>query len=101
MPAVAFAQFTNFKAFIELLLKIIQNIITILFVALAVGIIFGIAMYMLNLDNEKKREELKGYLLWAIIGAVVVVGMWAFVEILTMTLFGAGIGIPFLSTPTN
>lgn len=91
---------TTFKDFIELLLKIITNFISILFVAMIVGIIFGVAMYMLNYDNENKREEIRGYLLWAIIGVVAVLGMWGFVEILSVTFFNGNVGIPFLSKPT-
>lgn len=90
---------TNFKEFVELLLKILQNAIAILMAALLVGITYGVAVYMMNSDNEKKREEIKGYLLWAVIGIAVVMGMWGLVGIINSTVFGGAIGIPFIKPP--
>lgn len=90
---------TDFKSFVELLLSILKNIISIFFAALIAGLVYGIALYMMNSDNEKRREEIKPYLLWAIIGIAVVLGMWGLIGILNSTFFGGSFGIPFLSTP--
>ncbi len=96
--ASAVATPTNFKEFVELLLRIIQNTIGIFIVAVVTGIIYAIALYMINSDNEKKREEIKGYLVYAVIGLFVIMGLWGIIEIFTST-FGWGIGIPQLSAP--
>ena len=91
---------TDFKSVIELFLKIIQNFIAILFVSLTVGILYGVVLFMINSDNEKKREEIKGYLLYGVTAAVVTLGLWGFIEILNSTIFGGAIGIPQLSPPS-
>ncbi|OGZ05246.1 MAG: hypothetical protein A2845_02945 [Candidatus Lloydbacteria bacterium RIFCSPHIGHO2_01_FULL_49_22] len=101
-PLITFAATTptDFKSFVELLLGVLKNIISIFFAALIAGLVYGIALYMMNSDNEKRREEIKPYLLWAIIGIAVVLGMWGLIGILNSTLFGGSFGIPFLSTPS-
>jgi hypothetical protein len=100
LPAVAFAAPKDFKGFVEFLLQIIQNAVVILFAALSVGLVYGVALYMINGDEEKKRADLRPYLMWSIIGIAVVFGMWGFVAILQGTFFsGASIGIPFLTPP--
>lgn len=96
-PNVLFAATpANFKEFIELLLKILQNAIQILVAGMAIGLLYGVAMYMVNSDNEKKREDIKGYLLYGVMGLFVVVGLWGILALLS----GGAVGIPLLSPPT-
>lgn len=100
VPATVFAATpTNFKEVVELFLKILQNFIQIGIVAIILGILYAVALYMLNSDNDQKREQIKGYLVYAVIGLTVVAGLWGIVEILTMTIFGGGFGIPKLTPP--
>lgn len=101
LPSVVYAAApTDFKEFIELLLRIIQNFIGILFASLTVGLVYGVVLFMINSDNEKKREEIKGYLLYGVMAAVVTLGMWGFIAILNSTVFGGAVGIPQLSPPS-
>lgn len=90
---------TNFKEVIELMLKVLQNFIAIGFASIAVGMIYGVVLFMINSDNDKKREELKGYLTYGVIASVVTLGLWGFIEILNSTIFGGTIGIPQISPP--
>jgi len=39
-------------------------------------------------SNEQKREEGKKLMLWAIIGFVVMLSIWAIVEMLSLSIFG-------------
>lgn len=81
-------------------MKIMLNITSILFALLGVGMLYGIVMFFANADNEKKREEIKGYLLWGIIGIVVVFGIWGIVSLLRYSVFGTGaVGIPQIAPP--
>ena len=98
LPVFAFAAPGTFKEFVAMLLEIIQNTITIFMSAIVVGIIYAVMLYMINSDNEKKREQIKGYLIYAVIGLSVIMGLWGIIEILTSTL-GWDTLIPQLTTP--
>jgi hypothetical protein len=100
LPSLASAAApTDFKEFVELLLRIIQNTIGILMTAIVVGILYAIVLYMVNSDDVKKREEIKGYLIYAVIGLSVIMTLWGIIAIFTSTL-GWGIGIPQLTEPS-
>src|SRR3989344_8570645 len=101
MPVIAFAQApTNFREFASLVVRMVQSVIAVLFVSLAVGLVFGVVLFLANADNEKKRMEIKGYLLWGVIGIIVVMGIWGILETLSVSVFGPGaVGIPQLRPP--
>jgi len=103
VPALAFAQTpTNFVSFAELILNILRGVTTILFAATVLGLLYGVVMYFVHADNPAKREEIKPYLLWAVIGVAVMFGVWGFVQLLYSSFFGAGVvGLPFISPPTR
>jgi|GEM_PF-2466064 len=90
----------TFKDVVELMLKVLQNFIGIFFASMAVGMVYGVVLFMINSDNEKKREEIKGYLLYGIIAFVVALGFWGFIEIINFTVFGGAVGIPQISPPS-
>lgn len=102
VASAAVAAPTNLREFARLVVRIFQNITGILFTALAVGLIYGIVRYFISEDNERVRHEIKEYLLWCVIGIIVVMGLWGILSILGATFFGSGmIGIPEISPPTN
>lgn len=100
VPVFAFAAPASLREFAELVVSILQNIISILFVSLAVGLLYGVIVYFANSDNDKKRMEIKGYLLWGVIGIIVVMGIWGILGLLTESVFGTAPGIPQLTPPT-
>lgn len=92
---------TSLRDVAELFMKIMLNITDILFALLSVGMIYGVIVYFVNADNEREREKIKGYLLWGIIGIVVVFGIWGIVSIMRYSIFGNGtVGIPQIAPPT-
>lgn len=98
--AVFAAPPANLRDLAEFFMKIMLNITSILFALLGVGMLYGVVMFFAHADNEKKREEIKGYLLWGIIGIVVVFGIWGLVSILRYSVFGTGtVGIPQIAPP--
>ena len=99
LPVVVFAAVGTFKDFANVFVEVIKGIIDILFVSLSVGVGYGVALYFLNSDNEKKREQIRGYLLWAVIGLAVTFGMWGLVQILCDTLSWCVAGIPYIKPP--
>ncbi len=99
LPLVTYAAVGTFKDFANVLVAVVKGFINILFVSLTVGVAYGVAMYFINADNEKKREEIKGYLVWAVIGLTVTFGLWGFVQILCDTLDWCVVGVPSISPP--
>lgn len=100
-PALAVTAPTNLKEFAELAVRILQNIAGLFFVSLSVGLLFGVIVYFANSDNEQKRASIKGYLLWGVIGIIVVVGIWGILALLRASFGAVGVGIPQISPPTN
>lgn len=97
LPTLVFA--ATFKDFADNFIAVIKGFINILFVSLGVGLAYGVLLYFINSDNEKKREEIKGYLLWGVIGITVVFGLWGFIQIFCDTLGWCEAGIPYISAP--
>ena len=97
LPTLAFA--ATFKDFADSFIAVIKGFINILFVSLGVGLAYGVLLYFINSDNEKKREDIKGYLLWGVIGITVVFGLWGFIQIFCDTLGWCEAGIPHISPP--
>jgi hypothetical protein len=79
--------------------ELIKGAVNILFVSLSVGVAYGIALYFINSDNEQKREQIKGYLLWAVIGLAVTFGLWGIIQIFCDTLSWCTAGIPLIRPP--
>jgi hypothetical protein len=72
LPFIAYAQaFTDFLSFGEFVLRILGGVIAILFALSALGLLYGVVLFFANSDNEAKREQIKGYLLWSVIGIAV------------------------------
>ncbi len=100
-PSIVLAAPTTFRGMAEVFVAGVKGVINILFVSLSVGLAYGVVLYFLNSDNEQKREQIKGYLLWGIIGVTVVFGLWGFVKILCDTLgWCTQVGIPRISPPS-
>lgn len=102
LPQAVFAAGpSNLRAVAELFMKIMLNVTSILFALLGVGMLYGVVVFFANSDNEKKREEIKGYLLWGVIGIVVVFGIWGIVSIMRYSVFGtSAVGIPQITPPS-
>lgn len=83
----------------ELFVAIMRGASRILFVSLTVGLSYGVVLYIINSDNENKREEIKGYLLWGVIGIIVAFGIWGLLAILSSSLGWGAVGIPLISPP--
>ncbi len=101
LPVFAFAAATTFRDLTStVIVPIIKGILRIFYVSLAIGLSYGVVMYFVNSDNEKKREEIKGYLLWGVIGITVAFGLWGIVAILSDTLGWGNVGIPIIQPPS-
>ncbi len=98
-PVFVLAAPSNFKQVAELFIAILKGFIGLLFASLAVALVYGVLVYFMNADNEKTREEIKGHLLWGVIGITVVFGLWGILWILSGTLGWGNVGIPIIRPP--
>lgn len=100
VPSLAAAQAPEtFREALEMAIRWVQGFVGILFGAMWIGITWGVVVYLANAYDEKKREMIRGYLLWAIIGVTVVFAVWGIIGILHASIFGGGWGIPLISPP--
>ncbi len=73
---------------------LLVNSVIPLILALAVAMfVWGVVQYVINTDEEAKREKGKQFMIWGIIGLTVMVGVWGLVSILGST-FGIKDVIP-------
>lgn len=99
IPLPLFAAPTTFRDVAALIVRAINGFVTIIFSSLVIGMIYGVILYIANADNEKTRTEIKGYLMWGIIGITVLLALWGIIKILSYTLGWGDTGIVFISPP--
>ncbi len=99
LPLSAFALGSTFRDFSDVLVRLLRNFVSLIFASMSVGLLYGVVLYMMNSDNDKKREEIKPYLLWGVIGITVAFGLWGILAILSDTLGWGGVGIPIIRPP--
>jgi Type IV secretion system pilin len=91
-PAAAFAQvdLTNLGNAIQSLTGII-NILIPFFIAIAVLVfIYGLIKYVLQAGNAEARVEARGYIIYGIIGIVVMLSVFGLVNLVQNTFFPNG-----------
>lgn len=103
LPALVLAQTPDTGYFRTLGTEVIDFINTILIplvVALAVIVfLWGVFTYfILGASSEEKREVGRTYMLYGILGFVIIVALWGIVQII-VNLFGLTAGEPPLSLP--
>ncbi len=99
LPSVTIAQST-FKDLAEFFIDIVKGLVSLVFASLAVAMVYGVVIYLLNADNEKKRTDIKNYLFWVIIGFSFAFGLWGILQILTDTMGWGTAGIPIINPPS-
>ena len=82
---------TDLKSFASLVVSMLGGIVGILFASLAVGLVYGVVLYFVHSDNEQKREEVRGYLLWGVIGIFIMVAVIGILQVVTNTF---GVSLP-------
>ncbi len=100
LPLVGFAGSpSTFRELAELIVGLVKGFVGILFASFAVAMVYGVVVYLMNADNEQKRSQIKGYLLWGVIGITVAFGLWGILQIMCNTLGWGLCGIPIIEPP--
>ena len=71
--------FTKLGGWIDQLIALLLGIATVVF-------LIGVIQYVISGADEKKAETAKKYMLWGIIGLVVMVAVWGIANLLVDTL---------------
>ncbi len=66
--------------------EIINPLIMLLFAAALVYFIYGVVQFIANADNEQARQKGKRHLMYAILGLVIMAGVWGILQLVINTL---------------
>ncbi len=66
--------------------------IEVLIGAAVVVFFFGIIQYVIAQGDEKKLADGRRYMMYGIVGLSIMIGMWGFVNLLIITIFGVDAG---------
>lgn len=80
---VAHASFDSFIASVND--NILNPLIFLLFAVAMVVFLYGVVMFIANLDNESERGTGKKHMLFGIIGLAIMFSVWAFINIIVDT----------------
>ncbi len=61
---------------------LVKNLVPVIFGAALVLFIWGVVQYILNSQEEAKREKGKQFMIWGIISITVMISIWGLVNIL-------------------
>lgn len=87
LPDIAYASVDSFIGSVN---RLIINPLIILFFAVAfVVFAWGVVEFIANPENDEKRSAGKSHMLWGIVGLVIMLGVFFFMELILNTL---GIG---------
>ncbi|MCI0533153.1 hypothetical protein L0Y49_02940 [bacterium] len=88
LPLIAFAAPPNFAGLLQIFINVLGYALILIYVGAILFFVFGIAQFILNTDDEKKREEGKKWMLWAVIALFVGITLWGIINAFVTTLFG-------------
>ena len=88
MPFIAYAAPANFRAFVEIILNLINNALVPFILALALLVfLWGVFRYFIA-DSSKAKEEGRNLLVWGLLAFVVMITVWGIVLAVKRTFFG-------------
>ncbi|MBU6323251.1 MAG: hypothetical protein KGI41_00165 [Patescibacteria group bacterium] len=90
--AAAAAQAQTFSGFTGAIVSVVdKGLIPLLYAAAFLAFLWGMLNYfIIKAGEERGREEARGFILWGLVGLVVIFGVWGMVHLLLNTLFIAG-----------
>ncbi|OGI90205.1 hypothetical protein A2911_02270 [Candidatus Nomurabacteria bacterium RIFCSPLOWO2_01_FULL_40_15] len=91
LPNIAYASVDSFVANVNRL--IINPIIGFLFALAVVYFLWGVFQFIANEENEEKKTAGKSHMLWGVIGITIMMGVFAFMNIILNTFNVDGINL--------
>lgn len=85
MPIVAFAAVTDFKSLMQLFVNLLGSVMGLLYMLAFVSFFWGIALFIFNTNDDKKRTEGKSWMGWSVIALFVMITIWGLVGLLVNT----------------
>lgn len=82
----------NFQEFADIVLNILSLAAPLVIFISFIIFFWGLAVFILKSNDEKKRAEGKVLMTWGIIALFVAISIWALVNILYASIFGEGFG---------
>ena len=76
-----------------------RAVIPVLFSLALVVFIWGVIQYIMGANDQTKREEGRKFIIWGIIGLLVITAIWGIVGILGATVGTGGVSAPPIQTP--
>lgn len=70
-----------------------SSVIPLIFALATVIFIWGVVQYVINSDEEAKKEKGRQFMIWGIIGLAVMISVWSLVGILSNTVTGKNINV--------
>jgi hypothetical protein len=86
----------NIGEFIYHIIALLRMLVVPIIGLAVVAFLYGLLTYIANASNEAKRKEGLQYIMYGLIGFVVMLSMWALAGILSGT-FNLGFGLPQIS----
>lgn len=87
---------SNIGEILTYLSCLLSKIMPILVTVAALAFVWGIIKFYLNPNNEEKKKEGKGFMVWGLVALFVIVCVWGLVGLIANT-FGVEVLIPQLS----
>lgn len=84
-PHFAFAEIATFRDLMQTFVTIMGNAMSLLYAVAFAGFFWGIMLFVLNGNDERKRAEGKQWIKWSIIALFVMLTLWGIVGVLTDT----------------
>ncbi len=95
LPTLAFAQATDFKSAVSIVIGLIKSLVPLVVALTLLVFIWGV-FQLVRSNSEDSRKEALGIVTYGIVSLFVMVSVWGLVSILTSTFFSGGLVIPQL-----
>lgn len=84
-PRIASAEVTDFKSLMQLFVDLLGSVMGVLYMVAFVTFFWGIALFILNTNDDKKRQEGKSWMFWSVIALFVMITIWGLIGLLVNT----------------
>ncbi len=84
-PFAACAAVTDATSFLQLIANLLGMAMSALYMIVFAAFFWGISLFILNTDDDKKRSEGKAWMFWSVIALFVLITIWGLIGLLVRT----------------